>query len=127
MKILLLEVKNQLNKLNISLIPGNYSIKGFVMYGLPINIASEQICYKKGLFSGKKCQTIPGFNLKSWIIGGIEMDNFEVSVPHLLYKDKLVVPLVNYGIPHNFDDLSKMSNAMGDLKSLSVSKPIYFE
>jgi len=94
------------------------------MYGLPTDIPSEQVCYKKGLFSGKDCQTIPGFKLKSWIIGGIDLNNYEVTAGQLLYNNKLVVPFVNFGVPHNFDELSKMSNAMASIKN---GKKPYFE
>jgi len=122
-KVVEISKENQFN-LNISLIPGNYSVKGFVMYGLPTDIPSEQVCYKKGLFSGKDCQTIPGFKLKSWIIGGIDLNNYEVTAGQLLYNNKLVVPFVNFGVPHNFDELSKMSNAMASIKN---GKKPYFE
>ena len=116
---------NQFNQ-TVSLIPGNYSIKAFVIYGLPINIPSEKVCYKTGLFGKKKCKTIPGFKLKSWIRGGLELENFEVTTNEMLYNSKLVLSLIDYGIPHSYDDLSSLSNSISNLNEVSSSmKPIW--
>ncbi len=118
--------ENQFN-LKIKLIPGNYSVQGFVIYNSSVYIPSKEICYSKGLFSGKECQTIPEINMDSWIMGGLDLENFEITTKQALFNNKIIVPLVNYGIPESYDDLEDLTNTMGDLKNLSVTKQPYFE
>jgi len=94
--------------LSVELIPGNYSIMGIASYEDLIIIEAEQICYKKGLFSGKDCTTIPEMNMSSWMVGGIEYENFEVENGYLLRKDTINVDFVDYGIPSTYSELEMM-------------------
>lgn len=104
--------------------PGNYSIKGFVIYNQMINIPEEKITYKTGLFSSET-QTIPAINMSSWVKGGIEIDRYEISLNKILSKNIIIVGLIDGGIPSNYNDLNKMSNVLGNLKNESFNP--YFE
>lgn len=113
--------------LKLKLRPGNYSIEGFIIYNNSLNIPSQQFCYKTGLFSGSDCQTIPGMDLDVWISGGIEYVGFEVSATKLLQEEKLVISMLDFGVPRSYDDLSSMSEIMGDLKVSSSAITPYFD
>lgn len=107
--------------LEIELMPGNYSISGFVIYNQSVNIPSEQICYDGG------CQTLPSMELESWISGGLELERFEVTTKRLLNSEKLTVNLVKVTTPSSYDSLSATSDSLGRLKELSVSREPYFD
>lgn len=111
--------ENQYN-LTINLTVGNYSIEGFVIHNESFTIPSQQFCYKKGLFSGSDCQNVPAIDFDSWVRGGIELETFEVTKYNLLNFDIIKVNFVDYGIPRSYDDLAASSNAMADLKNVSI-------
>ena len=122
----------------ITLLPGNYSVTGFSMNDRPFTIPEEEICADSGLFGGivmslmgaDECVTLPEIEMDSWVSGGIEIENFEVSLKHLANPqayNTLHVNLVDTGIPQNYDDLQEMSDALADLKLTSQGKDPYFD
>lgn len=107
--------------LEIDLLPGNYSIQGYLITDDKILIPEETKKFKTGLFGKSKKVKLPEINLDSWIIAGLELKNFEVTVKDLLTKNKLEVHLIDYGVPDSYDTLTKISNTMGNIKDLSIS------
>lgn len=112
--------------IELDLLPGNYTVQGFVIYDKATNIPSEEICYKTGLFS-EDCQTLPAIELGAWVRGGIELDNFEVPVGPLLGDEVLYINLVDFGVPNTYSALQGMSDTLGDLKDESKNKEPYFD
>lgn len=111
--------ENQYN-LSLELMPGNYSIKGFVIHNDKVFIPSEEICYETGLFSDKECQSIPELNMDSWVRGGLEVERFEVKLNDLLQSESITISLVDFGIPSSYSELNAMSAYMSDIKSTST-------
>ncbi len=111
----------------ISLVPGNYSVLGYVITENSFIIPEEQICYSKGLFSGDECQVIPEIKMDSWIRAGVDLSSFEVTLKDVVNNDKLIISLIDTGIPSNFDELEESSTIMADLKKSSNGKAPYFE
>jgi len=115
------------DKLNISLLPGNYSLQGFVISNKAFTIPSEEICYNTGvIFSKKKCQTLPKIDLDAWVRASIEIGRFEVPLNTLVSRKEFVVNIIDFGIPNSYSALEDLSSQMGDLKKLSTGFEPYF-
>lgn len=115
------------NDLFVSLLPGNYSVNGFLTYDDEITIEAQQFCYQKGLFSGQECQEVPEIVLESWLAGGLEYPSFEVTKKELLNAKRLTVNIIEYGIPATYDSLQSSADRMGNLESASLNKEPYFD
>lgn len=115
------------NNLSIELIPGNYSIQGFVIYNDEVHIPAQEFCYSTGIFSDDECQSIPELNMDSWVRGGLDLERFEISEDKLLQRDIITIPLVDFGIPTSYDELNAMSDYMSDLKGTSGNFEPYFD
>ncbi len=113
--------ENNTQDLEIELMPGNYTIKGFLNYNREITIREENSCYEGG------CTTLPEMKMESWIKGGIEIENFEVTTKDLLNRNEITINFIEYGIPGSYDSLEQISETMGDLKQLSESKKPYLD
>lgn len=118
--------ENQYN-LSLSILPGNYSFEAFLIYRKPFTIPREKFCYKKGLFSGKDCETIPAIDFDSWVNGGLEIARTEVSFAKMMASEEIFVNIIEYGIPSSYDELSAMSETMSNLAQISDGKEPYFE
>ncbi len=128
-QVLEINEDNQYN-LTIDLMPGNYSVSGFILYNDSFTIPSEEICYKKGLFSGEDCETLPALNMDAWVRGGIEVEKFEVTIQKLVNPDvydELYITFVDFGVPRSYSELEENSDGMGDLKKASESHEPYFD
>lgn len=121
-----IDKENQYN-LTIDLMPGNYSIEGFIIYNKTFIIPEEEICYETGLFSSEECEVIPEIEFKSWVKGGIEIERFETNFPQLFATNHVYVNFIDMGIPENYDELKILSSVMSDLKGISQNKEPYFE
>jgi hypothetical protein len=65
--------------------------------------------------------------MESWIKGGLEIDNFEVSTKELLNRNEITINFIEYGIPQSYSSLEAISETMADLKMLSESKKPYLD
>lgn len=110
--------ENQDN-LSVELMPGNYSITGFVIYNGNIYIPSEESCQEGGFFSDDICITLPEISMDSWVRGGIDYQGFEIKDDKLLQSDIITIALVDFGIPTSYAELNAMSSYMTDLKGVS--------
>ena len=113
--------------LTVDLMPGNYSMQGFLLYNNPITIPSEEICYQKGLFGGEECETLPAIDIDSWVRGGIEIEQVEFDIRRVINSNKLVINLIDTGVPVSYDTLSSMSNELNRLGTISTGKEPYLE
>jgi len=118
--------KNQYN-LTINLLPGNYSIEGFLLTEKPFTIPEEKVCYKKGMFGKKDCETIPAIQMDAWMKGSYSLQRYEIPIKYLANYNRITVPIINFGIPHTFEELKSSSNVMKDLKLISKGKTPYFD
>ncbi len=107
--------------LNVKLLPGNYSVSGYLIYANNVTIPEERRSYDD------KDVTLPMIEMESWVKGGLELEMFEVSLNDVLRKDNLRVKLVDMGVPSNYGELETMSNNLGNLKGMSLGREPEFE
>lgn len=131
--------ENQFDQ-TIDLVPGNYSIEGYLIYENEINIPEDCIKVQKdglsGLLGGEKCEKVPALNLSSWITGAIQLDRVNIDLENLILKDKFVINFVELGetgyaqtsaLPRKHKDIEEMAEIMDDIKELSMNKRPYFK
>jgi hypothetical protein len=118
MEVLEVTNENQFNT-NLSLLPGNYSVEGFLISSREIIIPSERFCYKKGIFGSEDCQDLPSITLESWLTGGIEIDRVEFKKDSILNRNRININFVDLSYPLSYADLEASSNLMADLKFFS--------
>lgn len=108
-------------ELKVKLMPGNYSIKGFILNENIAPIKEETIEYdKNGILPGGKEEVIlPQINITTWIIGSIEKDSFQIKTNDLIRNNLLILNLVDTGIPISYDSLQETSDRMGEIKTYS--------
>ncbi|MCB9370135.1 hypothetical protein H6501_00900 [Candidatus Woesearchaeota archaeon] len=118
--------KETQKNLSIALLPGNYSIKGFLIDNKNITIPAEEICPGvsglASLFVDADCQTIPSTTIESWLRGGIELQSFEVSLKDVVNNNHITFYFVNTGLPSSYSSLEAVSNKLGNLEELSKAK-----
>jgi len=110
--------------LKVKLVPGNYSIEGFVLYNGGISIASKTMCFKKGMFSGESCQEIPGFDAESWMSGSLELKNVKFTFGDIFNNKQVTISILDFPLPSTYDELS---NTVNDVSAASAGKDPIFE
>lgn len=114
--------------LTVELLPGNYSIQGFVIREKPFTIPAERFCYDKGIiFSDEECIDIPEIEMDAWVRSGIEIENFEVSLKKIVNRNKLTINMIDFGVPGSYSELESLSDVMSNLKATSEGKAPYFD
>ena len=115
--------KQSADDLTVDLTIGNYSVEGFLIYNEPFTIPGQEYCYPDGfmgsVFGDEECQDVPEINMESWVRGGIEVDNFEISEKNLLLKDTIIVSLIDIGVPESYEDIEKVGTVMSNLEGVS--------
>ena len=106
-------------QLSINLMPGRYSVKGFIIDEVGSTIPQERKSFDTGPFSSDKKVTLPQINLSSWVSAGIEIDELVIDNFDIMTSSRVTVYLVEYGTPKSYDDLEEMSNDMGAMKQIS--------
>ena len=106
--------------LEIDLMPGNYSITGFVIDNSNTTIPAETIEYDKNAIipGGKEEVHLPQINLTAWISASLEIERFEVKTKDLLQNEELIVNLIDFGVPKSYDDLEGSSDVVSNTKGL---------
>ncbi len=117
--------------LEIDLMPGNYSVTGFIIDNKNRTIHAETIEYDKNAFipGGKEEVHLPQINLSAWISASLERDTFEIKTKHLLQNEELTVNLIDLGVPKDYDDLEDSSDVVSNTKNISNSNSFepYFD
>ena len=111
-------------ELKIPLTTGSYLISAFVINNKEQVIPDKEICYKKGLFKKKECQTIPGFTLQSWVVGQYKVEDFKVTAENLIPHSKVLINVLESKVPTNFDELEKSSHSLSEVQAKSYD-PIF--
>lgn len=119
--------KNQYD-LNVTLIPGIYKVTSVLMTNKSLHIPSKSLCTKKKIIGGgcSKTTTIPAIDMNTWILGGLQLDNFNVTINDLTKENTLKLTLLSFTKPSTFDELSSTSQEMSKLKDYSKSYHPHF-
>ena len=114
----------EVNDLTIELMPGDYSVKAFVIQEDETNkIESKEDCHGGGAFSSEECVTLPQMNLTSWLRASYEYEGFSVSTQELLDKDTLELKLLDVGVPETYDELEEASQNLKNIEETSEDFP----
>ncbi len=100
----------------VDLLPGNYSVEGYLIYNKEFTVKGDKICYKSSAlpWSKKKCEKVDPITLSNWMEGGIKIKNWELNIHEIKNFDKVEFKLLDFGVPQNFDELS---NFLDELQS----------
>ena len=113
---------SNLNDLSIDLLPGEYSIEAFVIREDPGHfIAEQRECYSSGF--DEECTTLPRFDLEMWLVGGYQLDSFEITQEDLINSQIMSLELLNIGMPSSYDELDKASEELSKIKEVSRENP----
>lgn len=105
---------------SIDLLPGEYSIEGFLIYEDEDHVIQEdEVCYRK--LVEEECETLPQIELPTWIKGAYELGSFRVSTDDLIRNDILELDMINVGVPGTYDELEAISAKLENIAPKSES------
>lgn len=104
------DYENQ-NNLSVELIPGNYSIEGYVFFEKDDHVLPETT------IEGEKVEEV---DLPAWLRGGIETGR-EITTDELIHRNSVTIRIYEIGVPYTLHELIDMAEDLDKIDEMSVS------